>query len=1710
MIFLPVQTHSLSFPFHFPCNFHDQQQCNTRISITLPNHTFSSPRSSRFLPLHRPATRHFKVMANARKENKVLEAGEVELLMATCITRTLSPALTLEHGLDQIDNAIRHLKSNPPFTTIGMYRFEVLVSPSTRALNWFSSQPESSTIYPQFFMSNEIENSTSVSFRLDTIRGVFGIGTAVSFKGSYSSASAHCASFKSYFSDYSTLVAAYGYMDLRSDPGFYGTGLSYFFVPQLELIELDGISILSMTLAWNDSSLCKFKEAVEANELSLYQARDYLWPRTGESDKKFINSTLTRPEVLTNDNAQMVALNALSVSERDLMHDPTEMKNGAHSHQFTVRFSPTITISCNMYPSNYVAKTSNAFQDYANINTLWASLIIEECSRLGLTYFCVAPGSRSSPLALAASAHPLTNCTVCYDERSLAFHAIGYSKGSHIPAVVITSSGTAVSNLLPAVVEASQDYVPLLLLTADRPPELQDAGANQSINQVNHFAPFVRHFYGLPVPTDIIPARMVLTSVDSAVYWATSSPCGPVHINCPFREPLDSSPKNWMLSCLKGLNSWMMSADPFTNYVNIQHTFPSNEAHGSLREIVNIMKGAKRGVLVLGAISSEDDIWAALLLAKHLLWPVVADILSGLRMRMYTSSFSEIRGNFVFVDHLDHTLLSDAVRDWAQADVFVQIGSRITSKRISQMLEDCFPCSYILVDKHPNRHDPSHIVTHRIQCTAAQFADHVLKASINGISSNWTSFLCALDTMVSREISFLIHQEQSLTEPYIAHVILEALNCGSAVFVGNSMPIRDADMYGSNWTNCTHSNDILLSSGLPCHGIRVSGNRGASGIDGLLSTAVGFAVGCKKRVLCVIGDVSFLHDTNGLALLKQRIPRKPITILVINNHGGAIFSFLPVAATTEKRVLEQFFYTSHDVSIQNLCLAHGIKHVHVNRKVDLQDALISAQHEALDSVIEVESCIEGNTSFHSCLKKFASHAADHSFNVLTKLSLSNSALRGSTYCTIQKLEYSLYRIRLCAPPTSARVTRDSTTFYREGFVLALFLKDGNAGFGEVAPLEIHKENLLDVEEQLRFLMHVIKGVNIEFMLPLLNGSFSSWIWNNLGIPPGYIFPSVRCGLEMAILNAIAATEGSSLLNILQPLTESEKQTSAVPPNVRICALLDVKGTPSEVAYVAGTLVKEGFTAIKLKVARRADPTEDADVIKEVRKIVGSQIQLRADANRKWIYEDAIRFGSSVKDCDLQYIEEPVRDGDDIVRFCEETGLPVALDETIDNIQGNPLKTLEKFSHAGIVAIVIKPSVVGGFENAALIARWAQQQGKMAVVSAAFESGLGLSAYIQFSCYLDLKSAEIYRLMNKEAPVPVAHGLGTYRWLTQDVITEPLSITRNPFNGFMEASSADAGRLLRNIRLDQNYIVSRNSEEKVRPYQLQVHSKGFSMSINVHEIGKDTNENVVVFLHGFLGTSEEWIPVMEAISGFSRCIAFDLPGHGKSKIEVDTVTEPAKEHIFSIEAVSDIICELLSSINAPKVTLVGYSMGARVALYMALRCVDMVEGAVVISGSPGLKDEPARNIRRMKDDSRACSLTSYGLKCFLDTWYAGDLWNSLRCHPNFKAIVTSRMRHNDVHGLAKVLSDLSVGRQPPLWEDLKHCKSPLLLIVGEKDDKFKRLAQEMCSTISQESRGNRKSTTCETVEIPGCGHAVHLENPLPVVKAIRSFLTNKRV
>lgn len=1402
------------------------------------------------------------------------------------------------------------------------------------------------------------------------------------------------------------------------------------------------------------------------------------------------------------DDFKMAYLNAETLQKMrpkgrfSSLEELTVMEKSYYRHSMTVIFTK------NMFRH---PRGTNKIKECKNINLLWASLIVEECVRLGLTYFCIAPGSRSSPLALSACSHSLTTCISCYDERSLAYHSLGYARGSHKPAVIITSSGTAVSNLFPAVVEASQDFVPLLMLTADRPPELQDVGANQAIDQVNHFGKFVRFFYSLPPPTDQIPARMVLTTIDSALYSATQSLCGPVHINCPFREPLEDVPKEWAIDCLRGLDLWMSKEEPFTQYIKIQHAW--GDCYDQMVKVLDVIHNANQGLLLLGAIHTDDEIWAALLLAKHLSWPVVPDVLSGLRLRKLLTLCEGIEDDFIFLDHLDHVLISESVKSWLQPDVVVQIGGRITSKRVSQWLDSCPPFVYIFVDKHPNRQDPSHLVTHRVQCSIVEFTDIALVEKSPKKGMKWGLFLKELNMIVAMEISFQIYSESSLTEPFVAHLIGQVLKGDTALFIGNSMAIRDLDMYGKGWLK-PNSGSLLLETScyLAFLGVRVSGNRGASGIDGILSSSIGFAVGSKKRVVCVIGDVSFLHDTNGLAILSNRTRRKPMTIIIINNHGGAIFSLLPIASWALQSVLNKYFYTSHDISIGKLCSAHRVKHLLVRTKMELQHALQESQQDYDDCVIEVESCITENAKFHSIIRKSSGQAADQAFQAFSVAPMTQFVSDSLSICKIWKAEYSLYRIHLCAP-TSTQIKHYGKDFYHEGFVLAISLDDNIVGYGEIAPIEIHKENLLDVEEQLRFLVHVMKGAELSSLLPLLRGSFSHWIRKILGIPPSSVFPSVRCGMEMAILNALARRQDSSMTGFIgyeSYLFGTQKvadKNLCKEEGIPICALVDCSGTPNMVAHVVSQLFHDGFTTVKIKVARREDPTEDAAVISEIREIIGYQINIRVDANRKWTYDKAVHFGSSVKSFALEYIEEPVCFEDDIIKFCEETGLPVALDETIDNISGEALQKLEKFVHPGIVAVVIKPSVVGGFENASLIAKWAHMHEKMAIVSSAFESSLALSAYVKFAHYLDKHNKSISEMREVKQTTTAAHGLGTFQWLKEDVSTEALRICIPPHGSRVEASIGDADIFLRNFQLNHEVIQKIYRGKQVRSYKSEVNCNGFTCSFNLMETGGNKDGKIVIFLHGFLGSSQDWIPFMKALSATTRCISIDLPGHGESCVQwhkKKLIEEPCQ----SIESVAEMLLQFICNSTTGKVILVGYSMGGRIALYMSLKYCEKIHGAVLISGSPGLRDENTRRIRLSQDDARASYLLSHGLHSFLETWYEGSLWKSLREHPLFSKILSQREKHKDIRSLAKSLTDLSAGRQRPLWDELKHCKKPVLLIVGEKDLKFRRIAEEMCSEIRSSCTGD----LCEMVVVPDCGHAVHLENPFPVINVVRKFFT----
>ncbi|KAJ7550965.1 hypothetical protein O6H91_07G126900 [Diphasiastrum complanatum] len=1345
-------------------------------------------------------------------------------------------------------------------------------------------------------------------------------------------------------------------------------------------------------------------------------------------------------------------------------------------------------------------KPPPSLENMVNINALWATMIVEECSRIGITYFCIAPGSRSSPLAEAAAANPHISCISCIDERSLAFHALGYGRGANKPAVVVTSSGTAASNLYPAVVEASQDFVPMILLTADRPPELQDTCANQTIEQVKHFGSFVRHHVNLPPPDDRIPARIVLTTVDAAVFRASTDPCGPVHINCAFREPLAALPEAWNVDCLQGLQRWAMSSVPFTTYIDSSVSCVSKifGMRSDLQEVGNLIRDANRGLLIFGGLHTAEETWAALKLSQHLGWPVFPDILSGLRLgKVFThDNLNEVTSAIIY--NFDHILLSRSVGTAIRPDVILQIGSRITSKRLSNFLEGYCPCAYILVEEHAFRSDPSHIISHRVKCSSVQFASYVLQATNSGSISSFALWLQQLSEVVQQEIQFHLQTEASLTEPFVAQVVAGSLPPSSALFLGSSMPIRDADMYAHGQSRNRSFTALESMFMLSSQGVLVASNRGASGIDGVLSTAIGFAAGIGRRVTLLLGDISFLHDTNGLTLLRNRVGQPPVTVVVVNNHGGSIFSLLPIANTVPAEAFTSLFSTPHDIQIEKLCRAHRVNYVQVSRKEELIDALNSIQQRDMNWVVEVESNIDDNAAFHKYLQLKISLSLTQAFHIVPNPQHVNID-EVNAQRVISNVDYHQYQFLLSSKNTTT--TLHSTSNERIGFLLFITLSGGVRGVGEIAPLRgLHKEDLLDVEEQLLILKVKLQGMVLTATLPLLNGSISTWLWQVVGVQPKYILPSVRCGLEMAILGALASTYKCKLVDLLlgrtmtsesfskgetdKPKNEENQASSMQHPAVtsRICALIDSEGSPDDIAEVASKLVKQGFCTLKLKVARRVSPREDAAVLLAIRKKVGNSVVLRADANRGWTFSQAMEFSNALQTCNLQFIEEPLQAPDDIRLFCRESRLPVAWDETIDDHAGDFDGFLSKYACSGVVALVLKPGLIGGFEKVNILARKARTLGIVAIISSSFESSVSLNAYAQFAAFLDcMQEAEVQsiekqqnsKLQNFCIPT-VAHGLGTYMWLRSDVVIEKFKFSVKSTDFGVKASSDHVAASFSDGHFDPSCVSPSITRGKISTYKLAVKSGLYIFHIldTMSNVTKGVKEvPTLLFLHGLLGSVDEWISIMNSLSISFRCVAVDLPGHGQTTVDESHTLSSAKENgskedIWSLECVADALSELLMLISQSKVVLVGYSMGARIALHMALKKNLLVSAAVIISGSPGLNEDKSRSEKCAEDDEWADLLKTRGIRVFIKAWYERPLWKSLRGHPAFESIKRKRVIQKDVKALARSLSSLSAGRQQPLWGDLKNLQLPLLLIVGKLDDKFVKIANQMVSEKSQ--------------------------------------------
>ena len=572
----------------------------------------------------------------------------------------------------------------------------------------------------------------------------------------------------------------------------------------------------------------------------------------------------------------------------------------------------------------------------ARLNTLWARLIIEELHRGGVDYFCLSPGSRCTPLTAAVGRHSDVEHVMHFDERGAAFHALGYARATGRPAALVCTSGTAAANYLPAVVEASMDGVPLVLLTADRPPELRDTGANQTICQPGIYGEYVRWEIDMPCPSEDIDTAFVLTTVDQAVYRARYSQPGPVHLNCMFREPflIDTDSEEDVMPG-GAIDEWSKNDQPYTTYAPAR-SIPTPD---SLRELVDTLNGAKSGLLIVGRCRNRLEIEAARELARRLNWPVFADIASGLRMG---SDLANV------IPHYDYVLQTN-VLDSHGPFTCLQVGRTPTSKRLAQFLAGDTVEKHIVFADHPHRQDPGHRVSMRFEGDLGASVEALIPLLEPVPETNFLTALKKLSAECSRVIDRAPGTDARLSEPVCARTVSRQIGAGDGLWLASSMPIRDMDLFAA-----ADGNPVVVGC-----------NRGASGIDGAIASASGFAAGLKRPVTLIIGDLAFLHDLNSLALLRSL--RQKMTIVVINNDGGGIFSFLPVAAHTD--IFEPMFGTPHGIPIEKAAEMFDLWYANPSTIDEFGDACAGARNVDGSTILEIHTDRDENFKLHRAIEQ---------------------------------------------------------------------------------------------------------------------------------------------------------------------------------------------------------------------------------------------------------------------------------------------------------------------------------------------------------------------------------------------------------------------------------------------------------------------------------------------------------------------------------------------------------------------------------------------------------------------------------------------------------------------------------------------------------------------------------------------------------------------
>jgi 2-succinyl-5-enolpyruvyl-6-hydroxy-3-cyclohexene-1-carboxylate synthase len=537
-----------------------------------------------------------------------------------------------------------------------------------------------------------------------------------------------------------------------------------------------------------------------------------------------------------------------------------------------------------------------------NRATLWGRTLVDELTKGGLEAVCIAPGSRSTPLTVAFAAHPEIEVFSHLDERSAAFFALGRARRTGEPTALVCTSGTAAANFHPAVIEANQARVPLLVLTADRPHELRDSGANQTVDQVKLYGDAVRWYAELPDPeADERKVRNLRTTAARALTETVGTPAGPVHLNCPFRKPLEPTEVG---DVPEAFDETLAGRGREGAFVETEQGRPTL-GNGAVDALADALERADRPLLAAGPADPVDlvdlDQEIVATLASRVGAPILADPLSGCRFGDIVDDGPVFGGYDAYVG------------DLPAPDVVVRFGASPTSKPLRTFLESADADQYLL-DSAGEWREATFTATDLFAATPGSVLEGVLaRLGSNGRPSaadggEWLAQFERAETTHWNVRDEAVEPGVLETEPFegaILASVFEDAPDPATIFVANSMPIRDADRFAR-----PRSADLT-----------VLGNRGASGIDGIASTALGAGSATDDPLVLVTGDLSFYHDSNGLLAVERC--GVDATIVLLDNDGGGIFHKLPVEAF-EPPFTEQF-KTPHGLEFDSLAELYDLE-----------------------------------------------------------------------------------------------------------------------------------------------------------------------------------------------------------------------------------------------------------------------------------------------------------------------------------------------------------------------------------------------------------------------------------------------------------------------------------------------------------------------------------------------------------------------------------------------------------------------------------------------------------------------------------------------------------------------------------------------------------------------------------------------------------------